>query len=486
MRKIALFAAVAILAASCNSDELFFENAAENPQSDGNGMQAKVNDIINNASKSISESEWEDLRLSINAYSNFADLLINGDYADITSRQFGNIITPNADTTGINIDLSKIRGSYSFDRGDWDYKPATPANELQFRFNTDGDSCVIAAEIDTVNVREARSESSFVRLFIPEHFKDTLFVEGERVCWGSTDAKIDSDNDFYGFNIDRHFGSIGFMLNVMSDGRASIGNPETASKLVVFDANDEESFALSYKEIVGDEDIFSWAIGGPNDFVRFEGETFDMLELVEILALNKTLAESGHNPDIPFYEDVMSRISKFNSNNSMTFSYIDDPTEYIGKVKLELYEPDEDFDFYHIDLCIKYNDGNEWWIVNAPIEEMVISVRDFILSVIAAGIIEAVNITESVISGYVDAFVGFANAVINAGIENARQACELVAFSVIYTVSAINSGVQMTISEIDRFVSGIRSIVGDFNIGIAQEIAQYWISIYNLLFGPRG
>lgn len=485
MRKIALFAAVAILAASCNSDELYFENAAENPQSDGNGMQAKVNDIINNASKSISESEWEDLRLSINAYSNFADLLINGDYADITSRQFGNIITPNADTTGIIIDLSRIRGSYYYDGGDWYYAPADPVNELQFGFNTDGDFCVIAAEIDTVNVREARSESSFVRLFIPEHFKDTLFVEDERVCWGSTDAKIDSDNDFYGFNIDRHFGSIGFMLNVMSDGRASIGHPETASKLVVFDANDEESFALSYKEIVGDEDIFSWAIGGPDDFVRFEGTTFEMLELVEILALNKTLAESGHNPDIPFYEEVCKRIEEFNSD-TVTFSYINDPEEYEGKVYLKLYEPDEDFDFYHIDLCIKYNDGNEWWIVNAPIEEMVISVRDFILSVIAAGIIEAVNITESVISGYVDAFVSFANAVINAGIENARQAYEFVAHSVIYTVSAINSGVQMTISEIDRFVSGIRSIVGDFNIGIAQEIAQYWISIYNLLFGPRG
>lgn len=486
MRKIALFAAVAILAASCNSDELYFENAAENPQSDGNGMQAKVNDIINNASKSISESEWEDLRLSINAYSNFADLLINGDYADITSTQFGNIITPNADTTGIDIDLSKIRGSYYYDGGDWYYAPATPVNELQFGFNTDGDFCVIAAEIDTVNVREARSESSFVSLFIPEHFKDTLFVEGERVCWGSTDAIIESDNDFYGFNIDRHFGSIGFMLNVMSDGRASYGNPETASKLVVFDANDEESFALSYKEIVGDEDIFSWAIGGPNDFVRFEGTTFDMLELVEILALNKTLAESGHNPDIPFYEEVCERIEEFNNDNDVEFYYIDDPEEYEGYVYLKLYEPDEDFGFYHIDLCIEYNDGNEWWIVNAPIEEMVISVRDFILSVIAAGIIEAVNITESVISGYVDAFVGFANAVINAGIENARQACELVALSVIYTVDAINSGIQMTISEIDRFVSGIRSIVGDFNIGIAQEIAQYWISIYNLLFGPRG
>lgn len=485
MRKIALFAAAAILAASCNSDELFFENAAENPQSDGNGMQAKVNDIINNASKSISESEWEDLRLSINAYSNFADLLINGDYADITSTQFGNIITPNTDTTGINIDLSKIRGSYYYDGGDWYYAPATPVNELQFGFNTDGDFCVIAAEIDTVNVRQARSESSFVSLLIPEHFKDTLFVEGERVCWGSTDAIIESDNDFYGFNIDRHFGSIGFILNVMHDGYASYGSPETASKLVVFDANDEESFALSYKEIVGDEDIFSWAIGGPDDFVRFEGNTFDMLELAEILALNKTLAESGHNPDIPFYEDVMSRISEFNKYDSIKFSYIDAPTEYIGNVKLKLYEPDEDFDFYHIDLCIKYSDGT-WYTIDAPIEKMVISVRDFILSVIAAGIIEAVNITESVISGYVDAFVGFANAVINAGIENARQACELVALSVIYTVDAINSGVQMTISEIDRFVSGIRSIVGDFNIGIAQEIAQYWISIYNLLFGPRG
>lgn len=484
MRKIALFAAAAILAASCNSDELFFENAAENPQSDGNGMQAKVNDIINNASKSISESEWEDLRLSINAYSNFADLLINGDYADITSTQFGNIITPNADTTGINIDLSRIRGSYHYNEGDWDYKPATPAYELQFRFNTDGDSCVIAAEIDTVNVRQARSQSSFVSLFIPEHFKDTLFVEGERVCWGSTDAKINSDFDYYEFNIDRHFGSIGFMLNVMSNGRASIGNPETASKLVVFDANDEESFALSYKEIVGDEDIFSWAIGGPDDFVRFEGERFDMLELVEILALNKTLAESGHNPDIPFYEEVCKRIEEFN-NDTVTFSYIDDQEEYEGKVYLKLYEPDEDFDFYHIDLCIEYSDGT-WYTIDAPIEEMVISVRDFILSVIAAGIIEAVNITESVISGYVNAFVSFANAVINAGIENARQAYEFVAHSVIYTVNAINSGVQMTISEIDRFVSGIRSIVGDFNIGIAQEIAQYWISIYNLLFGPRG
>lgn len=366
---------VAVLAASCSSDNRFVE-IADIQKNDNQDIAQKIEKVITKSSNEIVEDAflWQPTVM----YAQFTRELLKRDFISLLPAFAG----VNQFNDGkLTVDFGNVKGRfYSYYSDHWTYKPAW--NGLQFNFHGPmGEVCKLDIDMDTSNVNYI-SPCQNLELKVPSLFEDKLYVYDDLVGTGT--VKFVSDDNR--MEIDRHWGDYWMLFAFMNSDLNLFGHSQqiflesfsvqrvrpVTRNIITFGVLSAESSTrtnFNYYFNIGDENS--------DGSILFEINSSMINEFIGILkdGLNYSLDPCQEFP----YDEFSNRISTFNENDPVTFRFKDLFTNVEGQVELCIYEPDSIVKDKHVGLIFKYNIDGQDYIMETPVERSIMDILSLIL-----------------------------------------------------------------------------------------------------------